>query len=1367
MPKSVQLVQTSKKQNEIVAYDQDKNQVTLQLKDRRKVDLSLQGVTASKGQTTQPLYAKTTRSDGINYLSKEVNVIVSEKNTPPVQAKQQVRASKYSAKITSPSEVTVGSDITYEITINSDAVTMDPLKGVELTVEIPEGFDFSTLADNPYVDSYTYDAATHKVVFKLKDITDGVISFTFNAKTVNDNDKYNGMPANAMLNGNDVGNGAPDESTTETTIVGDVDYKPSKNFTTIPGSGKRAVTYSFNIVSSSDKGQFSTWKQVITDNIPAGAQIISNEGKIGKWEITGNEASGWQAVWTSNKLHKPGEDLGNEKDFPTLTVYYPEDQFPNGTRPPVNTAGLKVYDKNNQEYDGGQSDTQGPEMSTGTEEGVDADKRSGTNQGGGTWYDGMYNRHFQVDGSFISTSGKTARELTVEDERDKYANKDFWDRVNVYQVDVIFNAKMTSAAADYRLEYKSNKHLWEEAFSGNTAKSSSAVTFQPADSVGYGTGDKRVTLAKGERVTGIRVIIGNQYDDSVKISSTSVATLDFYLYPSYNSRETNTGGDDNKLWDNHASVQGYYGVDAPTNNTVVGYDVHIKRNVSLGTAIKAPATMNVGQDNQYTAYINNQSASFDYKNAIMKVVLPAGIYYDKAKGVSPVAQNSDAPYNLPIPKPGSGVTISTQMIAPTANDPLGHQVVVFKFNEVIPAMRLAGNGTDRHIEDKGFGYNIPVQVTNDAYVNNRNGADATSWATTEDPNFNGVAFNNYANLLHQDDYNFDATRDKIAWAVGESQILTKGGLLLTKLVSNERAPSFTTDQLAFAKDKMHWQLKLQNVLPEDVSNAQVFDRLPQKDDDNGFSTELSGPVTGIPSGATVEYSKDATSATNGSWSSDWQGAKAFRVTIPKVTANQTITMDVPFVIPNDAKAQDQIKNTATGTGVYDGDNVSYNSNEATVLITNGSVELIKTDSKTNAALQGAVFELQDDTGKTLQQGLTTDENGKITVDGLAPGNYQFIETQAPTGYELDQTPVKFIIKEDQTTAVQVSMKNKLISGGVVLTKTDSQTGAVLQGAVFDLQDSTGKTLQRDLTTDQSGKISVDDLAPGDYQFVETQAPTGYELDQTPVKFTIQEGQTSAVQVSKENKLIPGSVVLTKTDSQTGATLQGAVFDLQDEAGKTLQSGLTTGQSGKLSVENLSPGNYQFVETKAPTGYELDQTPVKFTIQKGQTSVVQVSKENKLIPGSVLLTKIDSQTGAVLQGAVFELQDGTGKTLQRDLTTDQSGKISVKDLAPGDYQFVETKAPTGYKLDQTPVKFIIEKGQPDAVKVIATNQRLGKDKDHSKPNQPPTQGNDPSNSSYQGTLPKTGDGGFDLLISLLGALILVTLGFGIYRNRKVN
>ncbi len=75
----------------------------------------------------------------------------------------------------------------------------------------------------------------------------------------------------------------------------------------------------------------------------------------------------------------------------------------------------------------------------------------------------------------------------------------------------------------------------------------------------------------------------------------------------------------------------------------------------------------------------------------------------------------------------------------------------------------------------------------------------------------------------------------------------------------------------------------------------------------------------------------------------------------------------------------------------------------------------------------------------------------------------------------------------------------------------------------------------------------------------------------------------------------GSAELIKQDNE-GQPLSGAVFKIVDKDGNTIQTNLSSDKDGKVTATGLSPGDYSFVETKAPTGYILNTIPVHFTIQ---------------------------------------------------------------------------------------------------------------------------------------------------------------------------
>ena len=199
-----------------------------------------------------------------------------------------------------------------------------------------------------------------------------------------------------------------------------------------------------------------------------------------------------------------------------------------------------------------------------------------------------------------------------------------------------------------------------------------------------------------------------------------------------------------------------------------------------------------------------------------------------------------------------------------------------------------------------------------------------------------------------------------------------------------------------------------------------------------------------------------------------------------------------------------------------------------------------------------------------------------------------------------------------------------------------------QGSVLGVADETNESNDNTKADEDTaaGKFKVSDLANGTYQLKEKTAPNGYEVSSTVYTITIANGtatwspafgagntgnkiantrKTGAVtwtKVSSDSnnaKPLPGSqwtLKQTKTFSwengvakyidadATLGTVTDCVNDENNVADCSTQTGAYVdldGDSGKFKISGLVWGEYELVESKAPDGYDLDNTPHKFRI----------------------------------------------------------------------------------------------------------------------------------------------------------------------------
>ncbi len=246
------------------------------------------------------------------------------------------------------------------------------------------------------------------------------------------------------------------------------------------------------------------------------------------------------------------------------------------------------------------------------------------------------------------------------------------------------------------------------------------------------------------------------------------------------------------------------------------------------------------------------------------------------------------------------------------------------------------------------------------------------------------------------------------------------------------------------------------------------------------------------------------------------------------------------------------------------------------------------------------------------------------------------------------------ITDETNSSVKVTTTNGTAEGSsasMTLVKTDETTGALLPGAKLEIwtmnADGTKQQMIRSGVTDEKGELRFGNLrAATNYLLIETEAPTGHTVSAELVK-----GQVINIAKDDEMNTFAKKVVTNartkvtfiKQDAESKKSLAGAQFLVQNKAGgyyngtdtsgvalwvindwqvsASVRSALTSNEAGALTIEGLTPGQYQLQEIKAPAGYTVAATKTPFIVAKESNGVVKLANESNIVTNDRIKTSV--------------------------------------------------------------------------------------------------------------------------------------------------
>lgn len=325
--------------------------------------------------------------------------------------------------------------------------------------------------------------------------------------------------------------------------------------------------------------------------------------------------------------------------------------------------------------------------------------------------------------------------------------------------------------------------------------------------------------------------------------------------------------------------------------------------------------------------------------------------------------------------------------------------------------------------------------------------------------------------------------------------------------------------------------------------------------------------------------------------------------------------------------------------------------------------------------QGENFKIMIPKNKILN-----DVNGKINVK-VKQKNYPVFYSSAMIEGHQDYALCTNLYSEVYaSTEVYVnSSKSKLI-----INKIDAETKNPIKGVKFQIKNGEGKVVGT-FTTDEKGKITVENLKQSEVTIKEIEAVGKYKLNEKEQKVSIGYDEKKEIQV--ENKLKKGNIKIVKVDKDNQEIkLENVKFQLFDENGKLVKEGVTN-KNGELIFENILIGKYKILEVKTNQEYILSKDEIVVNVEYNKTSEITI--KNELKKGSVKVIKVDKDNNKIkIKDVKFQLLNENDKIIKEGVT-DENGELIFNNIPIGKYKIIEVETQEKYVLSDKEIVVDIE------------------------------------------------------------------------------